>query len=134
MGEPSRRQLEYIWLNRQQRSRTEMIGAVGPRELEPGLADGVRRREAVRDCVGRIVDDTFRRFCTLGKVDKRSVEIIVSHPTAAAGLRQQWYFYLLERLDHGCRFEVTPRIRFRVGEGGDRFPGGGASVSEDGVE
>lgn len=128
MGEPSRRQLEYVWSNRQRALRAEVIGTLARRGLDPRLEGMVEHREAVRECVGRVVDDTFREFCTLGKVDKRSVEIIVAQPSAAAALRQQWHFHLLDRLDHSCRFEVTPRIRFRVGGGGDVFgpgaPGG----------
>ena len=100
-----------------------------PGLVDPRLGEGVRHREAVRDCIGRMVDDTFREFCALGKVDKRSVEIIVNHPTAADLLRRQWLMCLVERLDRSCRFVLTPKIRFRVGQGGDPFPGLGVGVA-----
>jgi hypothetical protein len=75
------------------------------------------------------VDDTFREFCALGKVDKRSVEIMVKHPTAADALRRQWLMCLVERLDRDCRFVVTPKVQFRLGRGGDPFPGSAAGAA-----
>ena len=113
--------LEWVWRNRQPRSRTKAIGAVVSRLVGPGLEKDVQHREVVRVCIGRVVDDVFREFCALGRVDRRSVEIIVNHPTAAALLRREWLLVLVERFDRECRFAVSPRVRFRVGRGGDRF-------------
>ena len=125
---PRRTQLEWVRRNRQPRSRVVRIGTVVNGLLAGKLGESVRHREAVRVCVGRVVDDTFREFCTLGKVDRRSLEIIVQHPTAAAGLRQRWLMYLLEHLERDCRFAVSPKVRFCVGESGVRFPSPGAMV------
>jgi len=123
-----RSQLEWVQGNRQPRSRTVPIGAVVDKMLAGKLGKNVRHREAVRACVGRVVDDTFREFCTLGRVDQRSVEIVVKHPSAAAGLRRAWLMCLLEHLEHDCRFAVSPKIQFSVGESEDRFPSPGAVV------
>ncbi len=118
MGTTWGRQLEWVQRNRQPRSRAEMIGTALPGLLGADLAKKARHREEVRDCVGRVADDTFREFCTLGKVDDCSVEIIVNHPTAAAALRRQWLLRLVEQLDRNCRFRVSPRISFG-GPGGE---------------
>lgn len=126
MGSTRGRQLEWVYRNRQPRSRVEVIGALVPRLVGAGLAGSVRHRQEVRDCVGRVVDDTFREFCTLGKVDEQSVEIIVNQPTAVAALRRQWLLCLVEHLDRNCRFRVSPRIRFILGKEGDRLVGPGA--------
>ena len=122
MEVPRRSQLEWVHRNRQTHHRTARIGSVIPGLLGSKLGANIRHREEVRDCLGRLVDDTFREFCTLGPVDKHRVEIIVSDPTVAAGLRQQWLFHLVERLDRNCRFAATPKIRFRPGRGGDPLP------------
>ncbi|MFH0981966.1 MAG: hypothetical protein V2A79_10535 [Planctomycetota bacterium] len=129
MSTPRRSQLEWVHRNRQPRRQAERIGALVPRLVDPGLGEGVRHRATVGDCIGRMVDDTFREFCALGKVDKRSVEIIVNHPTAADLLRRQWLMCLVERLDRNCRFVVTPKIQFRVGRGGDPFLGSGVGTA-----
>ena len=135
METPRRTQLQWVQRNRQPRTRIVQIGAVVEGLLAGKLGQSVRRRDAVRECVGRVVDDTFRELCTLGKVDRRSVEIIVNHPTAAAGLRRRWLMHMLAHLERNCRFAVSPEIRFCVGEPGDRFasPGGtpGSSTLAD---
>jgi hypothetical protein len=69
--------------------------------------------------VSEAVDDLFRECCTLGRVDGHTVEFLVAHPTMLAALRRRWLMYLVERLDRECRFVVSPRIVFRLGEKGE---------------
>jgi hypothetical protein len=126
---PRRSRLEWIQHNRQPRSRVEAVGALLPKLVAPLAGPDAQLREGVRDGVGQIVDRTFRELCTLGRVDRRGVEILVSHPTAAAALRRQWLMSLVEHLDRTCRFVVSPEIRFCVGQGGEPFPGGDGATS-----
>jgi hypothetical protein len=121
MSLPQRQQLEWVHRNRQSYSRTQTIGAVMAGLFDARFDEAIRRRAAVQSAIGHAVDDTFRELCTLGKVDDRRVEILVEHPTAAAALRRQWLFELVDHLDRQCRFRVSPQIEFRVGRGGDAF-------------
>lgn len=130
MRTPRSRELGWVHRNRQPVERTELISTALPRVVDARLAQRTEHREAVRDCIDRMVDEGFRALCTLGKVDDRSVEILVNHPTAVAALRLQWLFDLLERLDRLCGFKASPRIRFCLGTGGDAFLGRG-DVAED---
>ncbi|MCK4658932.1 MAG: hypothetical protein KAV82_05365 [Phycisphaerae bacterium] len=130
MNTPRRDPLEWISLNRQPH-RPQTIGALASKLVEPKVRE-VPRREAVRSCIGWLVDDTFRRLCTLGKVGRRSVEILVDHPTAAVALRRQWLMCLVEHLDRHCRFVVSPRIDFNLGAGGDRFTSPEANQAVEG--
>lgn len=89
--------------------------------LKMGPDDGVRHRAEVQRAVAEVVDDMFREFCTLGPTDRRGATILVEHPAMLYGLRLAWCFILVEHLDRRCRFSVTPKVRFRLGSGPDRF-------------
>ena len=128
MGTPDQRQLGYIWLNRQLGRGVEAIGGAAARCLEAGWLGDVEHREAVRVCVGHVVDGVFREYCTLGKVDRRSVEICVCQAGAVDSLRRRWLVELVGEFDRQCRFSGSPRVVFHYGHDGDRFeqPGEGA--------
>ncbi|MCP4590641.1 MAG: hypothetical protein GY842_07850 [bacterium] len=121
MREPSPKQLGQIWRNRQPRRAPGAIGPLAAGLMTGSWVGGLEHREAVRACVVRVVDDEFRARCTLGTVDRRSVEFWVDDPTVAAYMRRRWWGVLLEAFERECRFATTPRMRFRYGRGGDRL-------------
>ena len=118
---PRTSQLDWIYRNRQPRSRTGRVGVLSRELMKPDFDAKARHRGEVLRAVAEIADDVFRDSCTLGPTDHRSVTILVEHPALLYGLRLTWCMALVEHLDRRCRFHVTPKVRFRLGKSPDRF-------------
>ena len=112
-----KRQLAQVILNRQVKTRAQLLSA----PLERVLSRVTRRaglcEDAVVAAVTSIVDTEFTTMCTLGTIRNGVLVVLVEDARFVSVLRAQWVSCLCEHLQSRCPELGIRKIQFAVGVG-----------------
>jgi len=87
------------------------------RSLDGGQAD----LAAAAAVLNPVVDDDFRRYCSVAAAGGGVITVQVSDPGLVAGMRLQWAARLLSAIQEAREFSSIRRIVFEYGTGGKKF-------------
>lgn len=87
------------------------------RQLESGHGD----LSAAAEVINPVVDDEFRRHCTVGAIGNGVIAIYLDSPALVAPMRMRWAGVVLAAVQALREFSKIRRITFEFADGGAGF-------------
>jgi hypothetical protein len=76
---------------------------------------------AAVEAINPVIDDDFRRHCTVGAIGKGALIIHVDSPGLVAPIRTRWTGVILEAVQQVREFSRIRRVTFEFANGGAGF-------------